>query len=477
MRKFNFALTALIALAILNGQAQTPPATEPQPPIKPYNFLGTKTPYTAPVLPYTPPPAGYTPVFINYVGRHGARFLTKAGADVRVWETMQAAEKNHSLTPVGRTVKAMTEKLLAIEKDKYEQITLLGKQEQTALGERMLDRNATVFKGRGLKVVTTYKLRTQQSAEAFLKNFSKIPGPRRYEKAADSLDAILRFYDLSPAYQRYKKSITLKQSWDSLNKDVRRKQTAQHIWKKLFTAPVPDHDPVAFADNLYDLYSIQFSLSGEMQEKGYTKDSIDLGIAFDQKDLEWLDELSGAQDFLEKGPGFDPLGIQVRVAAPLLVEFLSSTEKAVQQGDAGQITDAGTSEKTDSGQHNAGSTSNPAPDAILRFTHAEAISPFAALLGIPQASTPAASIFGYPACWQAAAIIPLSANIQWILYSNGKDWLVKVLLNEKEVALPVAPASYPYYRWEDLERYYEKRLGAIHAGVGENMLDYLKTLK
>lgn len=167
----------------------------------------------------------------------------------------------------------------------------------------------------------------------------------------------------------------------------------------------------------------------------------------------------------------------MRVAAPLLADFINSTDKAVHRlGMAGagpETSNAGSG--TTSG--NPGTTpAASGPDAILRFTHAEAISPFAALLGIPTASTPSTSIFGYRAHWQAESIIPLSANIQWILYSNGRDCLVKVLLNEKESALPVSTSSYPYYRWEDLKAYYENRLKAIHTGVWEDMLDYLKKL-
>ena len=467
--------SGLIALSACSAHAQTHVSTaagQPQDSL----FLGTKTPYQAPGQFYSPPPAGYKPVFINYVGRHGARFLTKAGADLRVWEVLQAAEKNHALTLRGRQVKAMTTRLLAIEKDKYEQISYLGKEEQTALGERMLYNYREVFTGKGLKIMTTYKWRTQQSADAFLQGLEKVPGKRQYAKAPDSLDAILRFYDLSPAYQRYKKSENLRKAMDSLNNDKRTKQVATHIWEALFTpafrtastqssssgsqtSRLASIDPVSFADNLYDLYSVQFSLPGEMLEKGYTKDSISLGIAFGKKDLEWLDFRSEAQDFLEKGPGLDPLGIQVRVAAPLLADFLKSTGEIVDRNRlaAGAVQDSGMS-----------------PDAILRFTHAEAIAPFAALLGIPEASSPAASIYEYRAHWQAQSIIPLSANIQWILYSNGQDWLVKVLLNERESALPIPTGSFPYYRWKDLKNYYEQQLQSIGAGVGDDPLGYLK---
>ena len=36
-------------------------------------YLNTKTPYQPQQKNYAAPPKGYMPVFINYVGRHGAR--------------------------------------------------------------------------------------------------------------------------------------------------------------------------------------------------------------------------------------------------------------------------------------------------------------------------------------------------------------------------------------------------------------------
>jgi hypothetical protein len=115
------------------------------------------------------------------------------------------------------------------------------------------------------------------------------------------------------------------------------------------------------------------------------------------------------------------------------------------------------------------------PDAILRFTHAEAVSPFATLLGIPAASIPAASVYHYSNRWQAETIIPLSANIQWILYYNGKDYLVKGLLNEREFLLPLGPG--PYYRWSDLRAYCLQRLREAGAGLSDDMAAYLNGLR
>src|SRR5882762_3090548 len=92
MRKFNILFILGLALAT-RGEGQV--------------YLGTKTPYIAQGTVHRPAPAGYTPVFVNHVGRHGARFLTKAGADLKVVEVLQAAEKSHSLSPAGQQVLSM----------------------------------------------------------------------------------------------------------------------------------------------------------------------------------------------------------------------------------------------------------------------------------------------------------------------------------------------------------------------------------
>ena len=408
-------------------------------------YLGTKTPYIAPGVRPTPPPAGYSPVFINYVGRHGARFLTKSGPDQAVLHELERADRVHALTPLGVRLLGIVERLCRIEQGQYENITLLGAAEQQAIGERLLEGYPGVFAGRGIEVVVTFKARTRQSADAFMRPFPDYKGPVHFSRKADSLDALLRFYDLSPGYQRYKKSPAVKAALDTLDRDPRTAAMAAAVCGRLFRQGYRVSEALVFMDNLYDIYSVRYSLTEEIRAAGYVPDSVDAGIAFDARELDWEDFRSEAQDFLEKGPGRDPLGIQVKVAAPLLADLVRTTDAA------------GT-------------------DAIFRFTHAEAISPLASLLGIPEASVPAKGIYHYREHWRAERIIPLSANIQWIVYSNGREDLVKILLNEREVRLPIAGVQGPYYRWADLRAYCIKRLELGGAGLQGDMLEYLRLL-
>ena len=57
--------------------------------------------------------------------------------------------------------------------------------------------------------------------------------------------------------------------------------------------------------------------------------------------------------------------------------------------------------------------------------------------------------------------IPMAANVQFIFYKNvnhPKDVLVKVMLNEEEIKLPVKSDKAPYYHWNDVKRFYTSLL-------------------
>ena len=51
--------------------------------------------------------------------------------------------------------------------------------------------------------------------------------------------------------------------------------------------------------------------------------------------------------------------------------------------------------------------------------------------------------------------LPMGANLQLIFYrKSGKPTLVKALMNEREVTLPLEPVQGPYYRWDDFKAHF-----------------------
>jgi hypothetical protein len=66
--------------------------------------------------------------------------------------------------------------------------------------------------------------------------------------------------------------------------------------------------------------------------------------------------------------------------------------------------------------------------------------------------------------WQNYKIFPMACNIQLIFYKPKRgqgDVLVKALLNEREATLPVKTNHFPYYRWEDVRKYWLKKLDSF----------------
>ena len=51
-------------------------------------------------------------------------------------------------------------------------------------------------------------------------------------------------------------------------------------------------------------------------------------------------------------------------------------------------------------------------------------------------------------------------NFKKMADGNG-DILMKALLNENEVTLPLTPVTGPYYRWTDFRDYYTKKLATF----------------
>ncbi len=97
------------------------------------------------------------------------------------------------------------------------------------------------------------------------------------------------------------------------------------------------------------------------------------------------------------------------------------------------------------------------PGATLRFGHDTIVLPLACLLGLNGYGKLMEPSDILANDWVSYRIIPMGANIQFIFYRADKDdsdvW-VKVLLNEEETTLPIAPVEGNYYRWADMREYY-----------------------
>jgi len=435
--------------------------------------FGTKTLYKPLQNVYSTAPDGYAPVFINHVGRHGARHLTSINADSIMFLVLKIARSENALTEVGERLLRMDSLLLNVEKGNVSFISERGKEEQTDIAKRMVQNFSSVFANKKgfIKISTTKKERTKQSAKAFLKGLNPDTANCIINNFNDNDN--LAFYDISPAYKSFKETGSWKTPFAIVQNTEKAQKLYEDLPKKFFTQLFinklnaqtfnfntknndANYSSKNFTDAFYDACSIVGSLEKEIVKAGYNPEALNFGSLVSCSELEELNFLSSADDFLLKAAGTDETGIQVKIAAPLLLNFLNATDEYI------------ASKKT---------------IANLRFAHAETIAPFATLMGITGASEPILpdKILDYNTVWKCENIIPLSANIQWILYKNKTtgDFLLKFLLNEKEVAINGLNNSGTafYYKWNDVRNFYTQKLEKLNVHAGDNMHDFLMNIK
>jgi multiple inositol-polyphosphate phosphatase/2,3-bisphosphoglycerate 3-phosphatase len=135
-------------------------------------FLGSKTLYQYQQQKYSPPPKDYLPVFINHVGRHGSRHLTKDVNSSYIYQLLLQADSLNELSADGKLLKEKVLRLEKVEKKNFKSITYQGKTEQVGLADRMYANYPATFLKQPAPVTAcclyTKEIRTLQTSDAFL---------------------------------------------------------------------------------------------------------------------------------------------------------------------------------------------------------------------------------------------------------------------------------------------------------------------
>ena len=99
----------------------------------------------------------------------------------------------------------------------------------------------------------------------------------------------------------------------------------------------------------------------------------------------------------------------------------------------------------------------------LRYGHDTNLAPLAALMGMNRLQTETTDWQQIADTYRTYRIIPMCGNIQLIFYrrKGSSDILVKPLLNEREVTLPVETDCAPFYHWADVRAYWQKVVDSI----------------
>lgn len=419
------AILALCLLPFATLQAQT---TKEEMLASPLKMGGNNMAYNPEIKPQTPAPKGYTPFYISHYGRHGSRYHYTPFDYMMLYNQMKAADEANALTPRGKELKKRVDALYADGRERAGDLTQKGFDQHQGIAERMVKSFPECFGANAfLDVKSSTSHRVLLSMDAFLQKVNSLrPGIKVKTESSrrimyyinneerDSVTAKLKNDAYKAADAKIREACThpdriINEIFSDQNY-VKEKVKAEHFVSKLFEINC----------NMQDISDLDFDFSDF-----FTKD--ELFENWQLSNLYWYANFGNCTYANARG---------AKCGRNLLKNFLDEADKAI----AGN-----------------GVT------ATLRFGHDTGLMPLASLMqleGTTADDSDLTQLYKYVCDYK---IVPMAGNLQMIFYRSPKssDILVKVLLNEREVKLPLQSNIAPYYKWSEVEKYYRNVLDNI----------------
>ena len=430
MVKAFFALLACAALSVQGVQAQTAAlkATAKQEIqenkyLSGSNYLDYDRQLTTAKL--TPAPKGYEPFYMSHYGRHGSRWLINESEYTSPLNTLREAHDEGKLTPLGEATLKKIEDFYPTTIKRLGELTTVGERQHHGIGRRMAQNFPELFKTPGLPIDarSTVVIRCILSMEAECEELMAANPSARIHN------------DVSESLQYY-----LNQSWpDKLRDASRNGRPTSNEYRQKYTHPerlmkALFNDQRWVFDNIRagNLMRQLFDLAANMQSHDT---DIELYSLFTEEEIYDQWRIRNVGWYLDYGPAPQTNSIMPFSQANLLKNIIETADTVTMK------------------------------QATLRFGHEVCVMPLACLLELDNCGAQVEDLDNLDSVWRNYRIFPMACNIQLVFYRPKKgsgDILVKALLNEREVTMPVATNQFPYYRWNDLREYYLKKLNSFN---------------
>ena len=385
------------------------------------------TAYVDPAPDYrlTPTPKGYEPFYLSHYGRHGSRWLTGENQYAEAMDPLREAKEKGKLTAKGEELLASMENFFTCCDKRFGDLTTVGERQHHRIGYRMARRFPEIFGAKNAEVDarSTVVIRCILSMIAEYEELTAFnPRLRIHNDASESL----QYYMNARETSEVSKAMSVR---DEISGQYRRKWVhPERFCAMLFN----DADYVREHVDQSKLMRRVFSVCCNMQSHDNGKD---LWPYFTEEECYDLWRANNVQWYLGFGNAPQTRGVANKRQQLLLRNFLETADTIV-------------GSKTFRG-------------ATLRFGHETVVLPLALILELGNVAEVVENLDTLDRVWANYRIFPMASNVQLVFYRPKKgrrgDILVKALLNEREVSLPATPVKFPYYRWDDLRAYYEKK--------------------
>lgn len=378
----------------------------------------------------TPAPDGKKPFYLSHYGRHGSRYLINNDEYKRPYEILKAADDASKLTPLGKDVLRRV-KLICDESNKrLGELTPLGAIQHRQIAKRMYERFPEIFEGNvTVNAKSTIVIRCILSMENELQQLLLMNPRLNIKHDASEHDMwYMNFTD---------KELTSKRSNFETQRAYMEFVDEHRNYKRAMGALFNDAEYMKKHVDAWRLNNYLFKLASNLQSSELHK-RITLYDIFTDEEIYCNWQIENVRWYLSYGACPLNGGQQPFTQRNLLRTIIEEADSCIRLRN---------------------------PGATLRFGHETMVLPLTCLMelnefGLQETNMEKLESKG----WVNYKVFPMGANIQFVFYRKNvddTDVLVKVLLNENEVALPVKSKTEPYYKWSEVREYYLKKLNAF----------------
>lgn len=374
----------------------------------------------------TPTPKGYEPFYLSHYGRHGSRWLTGDSQYTDVLKPLRKAHEQGKLTAKGEELLAGLEQFYEGCHLRLGDLTTVGERQHHRIGRRMTEHFPEIFGARNTEVDarSTVVIRCILSMVAECEELTAF-NPKM--KICNDVSESLQYYMNARETEAVRKGLSRS---GSVTSEYRKKWThPERFCNQLFNDAAYWRDSV----DAINLMNRAFAVCANMQSHD---DGLDLWSYFTEDECYDQWRINNVRWYLALGYAPQTDGMGPVKQKNLLRNILETADTILHKPN----------------YHGA----------TLRFGHETVVTPLAALLELGEAAQAVENLDTLDRAWVNFHIFPMACNVQLVFYRPKKgrdgDILVKALLNEREVSMPVEPVKFPYYRWEDLRAYYTAKL-------------------
>lgn len=414
MKAIHLFLSAIAIAAALNVSAADPMATD-------YSFeecQGSAMPYPSDIK-AAQYPDSLVPVFINHVGRHGARYPASAANSLAVERALKHADSLGTITPLGRKMMALNKRVMVLSEGRWGALDSLGEAEQEAIATRMFYNYAEAFgKDCTVEAISSYSPRAMMSMFAFTHRLDRLNNRLTFNTSTGRTNSLLmRPFDIDKDYIAFRKEKPYKAPYDEF--------LAAQCPLSALKRVLGENYPFGSEAEARDLALAQFHVVAGLSAMGQPSQMSEF---FSKAEANALWSCFNLKQYLQR-TATTLSQVPADIASALLLDLISTTDAFV-------------------------TGENTKVCVRLRFGHAETLLPLFSLMRLPGCNYLTNYFDTVAGRWRNFDIVPMAANLQLIVFKSVKSgrYYVRVDLNEQPVALRDGDIEI-YYPWGELRRY------------------------